>query len=219
MILNKEKIQAVIFDMDGVLFLSGDCHERAWRETLESIGITDFSYATIAGMRTDDALIKVIREQGKQPEVYDLEALTAKKRQLALQLLETGGQVAPEGVALISYLRKKYRLALASSASSKTVALFLNRSGYADAFEVVLDGSLVDHAKPAPDIYELALRKLALERETCVVVEDSSNGIMAAQAAGIPVIALSQVLDEETNIQSLQPTAIVEHLSHIQQIL
>lgn len=64
MILDKEKIQAVIFDMDGVLFLSGDSHERAWRETLESIGITDFSYATIAGMRTDDALIKVIREHG-----------------------------------------------------------------------------------------------------------------------------------------------------------
>ena len=87
------------------------------------------------------------------------------------------------------------------------------------AFEVVLDGSSVSHAKPAPDIYELALHKLALKRETCVVVEDSSNGIMAAQAAGIPVIALSQVLEEEASIQSLQPTAIVQHLSHIQQIL
>lgn len=219
MILDKEKIQAVIFDMDGVLFLSGNCHERAWRETLESIGITDFSYVAIAGMRTDDALAKIIREQGKQPEAYDLEALTAKKRQLALQFLETEGQVAPEGASLIASLRKKYRLALASSASPKTVALFLNRSGYADAFEVVLDGSLVEHAKPAPDIYELALRKLALEREACVVVEDSGNGIMAAQAAGIPVIALSQAAEEETNIKSLRPTAIVQHLSQIQKIL
>lgn len=219
MILDKEKVQAVIFDMDGVLFLSNDCHERAWQQIFESIGIMNFSYATIAGMRTDDALVKVIREQGKQPEVYNLEVLTAKKRQLALQFLETESEVAPESTALISYLRSKYHLALASSASPKTVALFLKKSGYADAFEVVLDGSSVKHSKPAPDIYQLALSRLALEGKHCIVVEDSGNGIRAAQAAGIPVIALSQVAEETAKIKSLQPTEIVVTLSEIQKIL
>lgn len=219
MILDREKVQAVIFDMDGVLFLSNGCHERAWRETLESIGIIDFSYAAIAGMRTDDALAKVILQNDKQKENYDIEALTAKKRQLALRFLETESQVAPESAALIAYLRKKYRLALASSASPKTVALFLKKSGYADAFEVVLDGSSVKHSKPAPDIYQLALSRLALEGKHCIVVEDSGNGIRAAQAAGIPVIALSQVAEETAKIKSLQPTEIVVTLSEIQKIL
>lgn len=127
MTLNKEKVRAVIFDMDGVLFLSGDCHELAWRETLQSIGIVDFSYADIAGMRTDDALLKVLTENGKEKDVYDIPGLVAKKRLRAFQLLETEGKVAPDSVALVNSLRKKYRLALASSASSKTVALFFKQ--------------------------------------------------------------------------------------------
>jgi beta-phosphoglucomutase len=219
MILDRKKVQAVIFDMDGVLFLSNGCHERAWRETFQSIGITDFSYAAIAGMRTDDALARVILEHGKQVENYDIEALTAKKRQLALQFLEAESEVAPESATLIAYLRKKYRLALASSASPKTVALFLKKSGYADAFEIVLDGSSVEHSKPAPDIYQLVLSKLGLRGECCVVVEDSGNGIRAAQDAGIPVIALSTIAEEVKKIKSLQPTVIVTMLSEIQKIL
>lgn len=219
MILDKEKIQAVIFDMDGVLFLSNGCHERAWRETLESIGISDFSYAAIAGMRTDDALAKMILEHGKQGENHDIEVLTAQKRKLALQFLEAESEVAPESVTLIAYLRDKYRLVLASSASPKTVAFFLKKSGYADAFESVLDGSSVAHAKPAPDIYRLALSKLALPGKYCVVVEDSGNGIRAAQDAGIPVIALSQAPEEAEKIKSLQPAEIVGSLSEIQKIL
>lgn len=212
-------MRAVIFDMDGVLFLSNDCHERAWRETLIGIDIKEFSYVNIAGMRTDDALIKILLENGKDVSDYDIVELIAQKRRRAIELLLVDGQVANGSGELISYLQKKYRLALASSASPQTVALFLRMSGYAEAFEVVLDGSAVERSKPAPDIYCLALERLALEPDQCVVIEDSGNGIAAAKDAGIPVIALSQVAAEEQKIKSLQPVSIVGCLSDIQKIL
>ena len=90
-----------------------------------------------------------------------------------------------------------------------------------NSFEVYLDGASVERAKPAPDIYLLALRRLYLEPDQCVVIEDSINGMRAAMTAGIPVIAF--VENEENSMLSLlssvHPAAIVSKLTHIQQYL
>ncbi len=210
--------EAVIFDMDGVLFESSDCHERAYKHALAPMGIMNFSYAAIAGMRTDEAMRKILFENGKTATDEEVKKLVAKKRAQAQALLRQDSTVAVGSKALIATLRKKYRLALATSASRETLALFLEKCGYADAFEVVLDGSMVIGAKPAPDIYELALKKLNLAASQCVVVEDSVSGITAAQVAHIPVIALMSDITAE-KIKSLRPTAMVGHLSEMQQIL
>ena len=210
--------QAVIFDMDGVLFESSDCHERGYKHALALRGITNFSYAAIAGMRTDEAIRKILLDHGKEATDEEVKQLVTEKRAQSLTLLRQYGVVAAGSKELIAVLRKKYRLALATSASRETLALFLEKCGYADAFEVVLEGSMVPQAKPAPDIYELSLKKLGLTASQCVVVEDSASGIIAAQAAHIPVIGLMSDATRE-KIKSLRPTAMVEHLSQIQQIL
>jgi len=190
MLNNFRKFQAILFDMDGVLFLSTDCHERAYREVLQTVGIKYFSYAAIAGMRTDEAIKKILLENHQVVTSDVVRELTTKKRRRALALLDQEGRVAEGSKELVCNLRKKYRLILASSASCQTVDLFLKKSGYAQAFEFVLDGSMVERAKPAPDIYALAVKKLGITPEDCVVIEDAGSGIQAAQAAGIAVIAI-----------------------------
>lgn len=192
MSLDISKLEAVIFDMDGVLFLSTNCHERAYAEALRSVGIDTFSYRAIAGMRTDEAMRKILTENNYEVTETAVNALVAKKRQKALELLEQAGKIREGTQELMARLvQKKYRLVLASSASPQTVALFLRKSGLEKAFEYVLDGSMVERAKPAPDIYLLAIQKLDLEPKQCLVVEDAKSGIEAALAAGANVLAIT----------------------------
>lgn len=211
----RHDIKAVIFDMDGVLFLSTDCHERAYREALRSIGIHSFAYSAIAGMRTDEAISKILAENKYEITEALVNTLVIKKREKALELLEQRGSVRAGSQELIERLAQAgYRLVLASSASPQTVALFLKKSGFKEKFEYIIDGSMVKRAKPAPDIYQLAIQKLNLEPVQCVVVEDATSGIRAALDARTQVIAItgtesrekllctgvSQVVDQLTTI-------------------
>lgn len=177
--------------MDGVLFLSSGCHEQAFVETLADAGICDFSYTSVAGMRTDEAFRKIFYERKRSIDDGAIEELIQKKRGKALAYLAEGGTVAEGSGEMLTHLRKRYRLALASSASSRTVEVFLGKSGYGDLFEFVLDGNSVQKAKPFPDIYQLALQRLGIQPEQGVVVEDSISGVRAAASAGILVIALT----------------------------
>jgi beta-phosphoglucomutase len=208
--------KALIFDMDGVLFFSSDCHEEAFREILADCGIKDFLYASIAGMRTDEAFKKIFTENEKALDNNQLKILVEKKRKRALSLLAEKGEIMAGSHDLIAYLRGKYRLVLASSASPQTVELFLRKSGYADAFEFCLDGSTVLKSKPEPDIYHLALERLGLDSKQCVVIEDSVSGVQAALKAKIPVIALVRETPSE-GFMGLQLNKMVPQLIDIRQ--
>ena len=202
--------------MDGVLFVSSDCHEMAFKEVLEGIGIKDFPYASIAGMRTDDSFKKIFSERGINSKDYDLRKLVQDKSNKSLEFLTKKGRIATGSAELILKLRKRYRLALASSASANTVKLFLKKSGYADAFEFTLDGSSVKKAKPDPEIYQIAVNRLELNFEECVVVEDSTNGVEAAKNAKIPVIAITE---QRERFAHLKPDMIVSELTDIETFL
>lgn len=183
-------VKAVIFDMDGVLFLTSECHAKAYTETLKTVGITDFDYSTVAGMRTDEGMLKVFLDRGRPVSPELVARLAEEKSQRSRIALAEEAKVAEASVALIAHLRSRYQLALASSGSPRSVALFLAKCGYKDAFAVCLDGESVTNAKPAPDIYLLATERLGLLPEECVVIEDALSGVRAARAAGIPAMAV-----------------------------
>lgn len=213
------KVRAIIFDMDGVLFLSSNCHEKAFKETLADTGITDFSYSSIAGMRTDDAFKKIFVENEQTLHDNYLKKLVEKKRKKAQEFLVEESEVVTGSAELVSRLRKKYRLVLVSSASSQTVELFLKKSGYADVFEFFLDGSAVLNAKPAPEIYQLAVQKLGLMPEECVVIEDSVSGVRAALSAKIPTIAIIENKGREEEFALLKPIMVVSNITDIEPLL
>ncbi len=211
-------LKAVIFDMDGVLFHSSDCHEEAWRDVFQSVGITDFSYTSIAGMRSDEAVRKILAAHGHSVTEMLIEKLVTQKRKRALELLTVRGKVAEGSQTLIRQLNKRYQLVLASSASTPTVELFLKKSGSADAFAFVLDGTAVKRAKPDPEIYRLALEKLSLAPEQAIVIEDAVSGIEAAQRASIAVLALAGTETRET-LTEAGAEIVVDRLSEIGAIL
>ncbi|TXH00602.1 MAG: HAD family phosphatase [Candidatus Moraniibacteriota bacterium] len=218
MLLDVSKINSIIFDMDGVLLHSSDCHEEAWRDALSLVGITQFSYAGIAGMRTDEAVQKILNEQGISITETEKEHLISQKRKKALELLMLRGRIADESKGLIFQLSKRYRLALASSASVSTVLFFLQKSGYGEIFSEVLDGTSVRHAKPDPEIYDLALERLNIAPQQAIIVEDAVNGIEAAHRAGIRVIAVAGTEKREMLLEA-GAEVVVDKLSQIGSIL
>lgn len=209
------QLKAVIFDMDGVLFLSGDCHAEAFRGALAEVGINEFSYPTVAGMRTDEAFKKIYASQKLALDEPRLSELVKNKQARVRSALERDSRVNNYADDLIGNLRNKFRLVLASSASRPTIEIFLQKIQDPTAFEFCLDGSVVKEAKPAPEIYLLAAERLSLSPSECLVIEDALSGIQAALAAKMAVIAVTgterrAVLDESgahqviTGLQELE---------------
>ncbi len=212
-------VKAIIFDMDGVLFFSSDCHEKAYLETLKPMGIKDFSYERDgAGTRTDQTLRKVFARNSRQLSEEELARLVVDKQTRVRRMLAQEGRIAELSEKNIPLLQKQFRLAIATSASRGTVDIFISKASYAEAFDFILDGSSVSRAKPDPEIYLLAAKKLNLLPSECVVIEDSVNGIEAAKQAGMSVIAITGT-DSANNLRLAGAMYITNDFEEIASLL
>jgi beta-phosphoglucomutase len=174
----------VVFDMDGVLLDSTACHSQAFREILTPLGMVDFSYSRFAGWRTPDVFRTVFSETGLRISEEKIAECSTKKSARSRELLEAMGHLFRESAPLVLKLSADYALALASSGSRRSVETFLEKSGLRTAFQTVVTGDDVTHAKPNPEIFMRAIAGLHLAPACCVVVEDAEAGIQAACAAG-----------------------------------
>jgi HAD superfamily hydrolase (TIGR01509 family) len=96
----------------------------------------------------------------------------------------------PGAVELVRGLRRRWPLALASSANREIIDFALDAAGLAGDFRATVSSEEVERGKPAPDVYLEAARRLDVPPDGCVAIEDSSNGMRSAAAAGMAVIAL-----------------------------
>jgi beta-phosphoglucomutase len=184
---------AIIFDLDGVLMYSTPFHDRAYRETLEGFPILGFDYAEIAGMRTADALRKVFADRNLTISEHELAALAERKTARAHELILAANPVAPGCFDTLSQLAARHRLALASSASERTVEAFLQLSGARHLFGSIIWGSMVREAKPAPAIYLRAAAELGVLPGESLVIEDAVAGIQAGLRAGCTVCGITSM--------------------------
>lgn len=186
--------KGIIFDMDGVLWLSGTIHGDAFSRVLAENHLFDVDYALLAGRRTDQVFRQLLREHGGDASEEEVMRLTRLKQRYAMEQLLRNPPVDPQCPGVIRALAGRMRVALASSASGAGVAAFLRASGLETVFSVVLSGEDVQNAKPDPEIYLLALQQLGLQANQVFVVEDSIHGIDAAIQAGIRVIVRNNAL-------------------------
>jgi HAD superfamily hydrolase (TIGR01509 family) len=96
----------------------------------------------------------------------------------------------PGAEAAVRALAARWPLGLASSSNREIIDRFLELSGFGDAFAVTVSSEAVERGKPAPDVYLDTARRMGVDPARCVAIEDSSNGLRAAAAAGMPVIAV-----------------------------
>ncbi len=183
-------LEAVIFDMDGVLIDSEPIHTEATRAVLADLGI-DYvpdPDENFCGCTDWDVFHALRVRYALGPDEGSLaEAWIAR----SVEML-SGPLVPMAGVpdVLHTIRRSGLRLALASSSAPAIITATLTGLGLQDVFEFTVSGHDVERGKPAPDIFIEAARRLGLGPEALLIIEDSSNGLAAAVAAGIRCVAV-----------------------------
>jgi beta-phosphoglucomutase len=178
------RIEGLIFDLDGVLIQSRAAHAKAFEEVLAEYGVRDFHYDNYAGWRTPEVFRDVFSRADCDFTDKTIAECSRKKSRRARDLIAAEQPVDDQCVPVVRRLAARYRLALASSGSRRSVDAFLDSTGLRDAFRVTFSGDDVGHAKPDPEIFRRSIEALEAQPEECVVVEDAVAGIVAARRAG-----------------------------------
>lgn len=191
-------INAVIFDMDGVIVDNRDIHVEAFRLLAQRHGVS-FCGEGLEWMygRGNDTIIPRLFP----PEVVGRAGLAelGREKETIYREIYRECMVPARGlVALLDELRDNgLPCAVGSSAPRRNVDFVLERCGIADYFSVVVTGDMVEFRKPDPSIFRMAAERLGVTPAECLVFEDSTAGIQAARSAGMPVIALATTLTAE----------------------
>jgi beta-phosphoglucomutase family hydrolase len=212
-----QHIQAVIFDMDGVLVDSEFLHIKAEKKTFSPYGIelSKEEINTYMGMGVKMMLKSLIQ---KYSLPLTREALFRIHEKNLSEIFQEELKMMPGVMEIISYLKdRKIKLALASSSSLYLINLILQKMHLKSVFDVVLSGEEVANGKPFPDIFIKTAELLNVQPDRCVVIEDSKNGVTAAKNAGMLCIGFKSPNSKDQNIS--RSDYIVDDLIKIKELL
>jgi HAD superfamily hydrolase (TIGR01509 family) len=185
---------AVIFDCDGTLVDSMPAHFEAWCEALSIHGaggiLKEDVFFAMGGRPTRDIVVDLNDEYNLR---LDPEAVAFAKREAFLKRIQNITLI-DEIAAFAESLRGKMPLAIASGGSRMVVEKTLRAVGVSDWFDEVATADDVKEGKPAPDIFLHAARLLGVRPARCLALDDAPAGILAAQRAGMQVIAVPSPL-------------------------
>ena len=183
------RIEAVIFDLDGVLVDTEHVWDDARRELARERGVPwpeDASRAML-GMSSLEWSRYMHEVVGlpESPEEISAEVVWSLQETYRRELPLFDG-----AVSAVERLAARWPLGLASSSNRELIDLVLGLSGLAQCFKATVSSEEVPRGKPAPDVYLEAARRLGVAPNRCAAVEDSENGIRSAKAAGMRVLAI-----------------------------
>lgn len=178
-------MEAVIFDMDGLMFDTERVFVEAWDYAGEKIGIGRAGYMNIKTLGLNKKETEAVWQQ-EFGDACDYEQLRRYTKEFISNYYENNKVPVKKGLyVLLDYLKKKnFRLAVASSSPRWEVERHLRDAGVYEYFEAVVCGDMVEKSKPEPDIYLAVCRQLKTVPEACYALEDSQNGLLSAHRAG-----------------------------------
>lgn len=188
-------LKLVIFDMDGLMFDTEQINYRAFTEIVTEEGYhpTFEQYTGFLGMHAKDIQKKYHIYYGDD---VDAEGIYRKVGQRSKEIIRKEGVPEKAGLReLLEAVREKNLLtAVASGSDTEVIKEYLERTGLTPYFDVVLSSKEVKRGKPYPDIFLEICKQLNIKTEETLVLEDSSNGVQAALAGGLPVINVPDLL-------------------------
>ncbi|MFG2099501.1 HAD family hydrolase [Micromonospora echinaurantiaca] len=182
-------VDAVVFDLDGVIVDSEPVWEEVRRAYVAEHGGTwqAGTQRRLMGMSTGEWSRYLSAELGvgRSPEQVATEVVEEMTRRYAARV-----PVIDDAPAVVRRLAARWPLGLASSSPTRLIAAALAATGLTEAFRATLSTEETERGKPAPDVYLAVARRLGVDPARCVAVEDSSNGVRSAAAAGMAVVAI-----------------------------
>ena len=194
-------IQAVIFDLDGVITDTAHLHFLAWKELGDSLGVEVNLELNelLKGISRQESLEIILKETGIFDNFTDVERqeLAERKNRTYVASLESlGPQDLLPGIGDCLKDLKKRGLKIGLASSSQNARLIIKKLGLEPYFEARVDPRSLSKGKPDPEIYLKAAAALGLTPAKCAGVEDARAGLEAIRAAGMTAIALGQSLEQ-----------------------
>ncbi len=182
-------IEAVVFDLDGVIVDSEQVWDDVREEYVRETGGTYTASATrdMMGMSSVEWSRYMADELGVPGSPQEINAEIVRRM---LVRYGTAPPLIDGAVEAVRMAAARWPLAIASSSNPELIEVVLRAAGLRELFPVTVSSQEVARGKPAPDVYLEAAHRLGVEPARCVAVEDSHNGIRSAEAAGMRIVAV-----------------------------
>jgi len=189
-----EMIKGVIFDLDGVLVSTDEMHFKAWEILAQELGITNFTKEDNKrqkGVSRMESLEVVLSKGSKVYSEKEKLAFAEQKNRYYIELLQDLKEdaILPGVIKTLNMLKARGIL-IGIGSVSKNTPLILEKTGLLPYIDQVSCGLDITRSKPDPEVFEVAAAKLGLQKEECLVVEDSVAGIIGAKAAHIRTLGV-----------------------------
>ncbi|WP_457745000.1 HAD family hydrolase [Sulfurimonas sp.] len=198
------KIKAVIFDMDGVLIEAKDWHYKALNKALNLIGLEISRYdhlVTFDGLPTRKKLEMLSLTNNLPRGLHKF--LNEMKQQYTMDIVYVKCKPTFYHEYALNYLYQSgYKMAVCSNSIRNTIDIMMEKAFLSKYFDFYISNEDVEHGKPDPEMYNLAIQKLGLSPKECMIIEDNENGIKAAKASGAWVMKVDVV--EEVNLENIK---------------
>ncbi len=195
--MTKDKVRAVIWDMDGIIADTSQYHHQGWQIVFRKRG-TDYTkedFRRNTGKRSDTIIRAVFGEKIPQDEIT---AIIQEKDETFRQLMGEKVRLFPGVLKLIIALKEDgFKIAIGSSAPMENIQLITRSLKIANHFDAIISGWEVTKGKPHPQTFLLAAEKLGVATDDCIVIEDAISGVTASKRAGIRCIAVTNTTSRE----------------------
>lgn len=216
-------LEAVIFDMDGVIFDSEALVINTWKQVADKYEIPHIEKTCMECLGTNhEATVRIFRKHYGEKFPYE----KYKKEMSELFHEQAAGGKLPKKLGiqeLLEFLRfSRIKIGLASSSREEAVKGELFEGGLLSYFNEIVCGDMVKKSKPEPDIYLETCRKLHAKPENCYGIEDSYNGIRALRSAGMhPIMVpdLAEPTDEMRKLSECILPSLVEVREYLKNII
>jgi beta-phosphoglucomutase len=210
----------ILWDMDGTIIDSFDLHYESWRQALleADVNLTRAKFKESFGRNNR---ISIAHYLGYEPDEALFQKLTGNKETLFRKFAADTARPFPGVIDWLSYFKEKHiKQAIASSAPPLNIEIILEAFHLNGFFCAIVPGANLP-SKPAPDIFLKAAKALNCEPKDCVVIEDSSAGLLAGKAAGMVTVGVATTQAKNT-IQAdiilddfqTQPDAFLDQISN-----
>lgn len=195
-----KNIKTVIFDMDGVLFNTEKVYLDVWTRVCEKYGykMTKEIYCKVIATGRENVKRVFKEEFGNN---IPIEEMYKEKDEILAKELKKHVPIKEGAYELLKHLKnKKYKLALATSASKERMEKQLKKADFMNLFDEVVCRDEVKETKPNPEIFLKAAKKLGIESKECIVIEDSLAGVKAAYKGNMVPIHVVDLKEADNEI-------------------
>ncbi len=196
----KNKFEAVIFDLDGVITDTAEYHYLAWKQLSEELGIPldrEFN-EKLKGISRMESLEIILAHGDRQNDFtqQEKEELATKKNAYYVELIK---QITPDDLlpGILAFLKelKEAQIKIAMASMSKNAFTVTNSLGVMEYFDHIVDAATVAKSKPDPEVFLKAAEAISVSPENCIGIEDAAAGVTAIHDAGMYSIGIG---DEKT---------------------